>query len=322
MSVHLLLGDDESVLRSQVSDLVKRLVGDGDRSLMVDEFEGEEYELRSVADAAQTPPFLTERRVVVARDVGRFAAGDLAPLTNYLADPLPTTELVLVGGGGRLAKQLTDGVVAAGGHKVDTSPPSRANDRITWVRAQAEQAGLRLDTHAAARIGNHLGEDTGRLAGILAVLASTYGEGVRVGEADVEPFLGEGGGVPPWDLTDALDKGHTAKALELSRRMVHGGDRHPLQILAILHNHYSRLARLDGADARSENDAAAAIGIKPGFPAKKALGTYRDLGGPAVGRAVQLLARADRDLHGETGLDAETVLDVLVARLSRLRAAR
>lgn len=322
MTVHLLTGDDESILRSQVSDLVKRLVGDADRSLMVDEFEGEEYELRAVADAAQTPPFLTERRVVVARDVGRFAVADLAPLATYLANPLPTTELVLVGGGGRLAKQLVDAVAAAGGHKIDTSPPSKANDRITWVRAQAEEAGLRLDTQAAARIANHLGEDTGRLAGILAVLTSTYGEGVRIGEADVTPFLGDSGGVPPWDLTDALDKGQTAKALELARRMVHGGDRHPLQILAILHNHYSRLARLDGADARSETEAAAAIGIKPGFPAKKALGTYRDLGGAAVRRAVQLLARADRDLHGETGLDAETVLDVLVARLSRLRTAR
>ena len=322
MGVHLLTGGDEAVLRSQVSDLVKRLVGDGDRSLMVDEFEGDEYELRAVSDAAATPPFLTDHRVVVARDIGRFAAADLAPLTHYLADPMATTELVLVAGGGRLAKQLTDAVAAAGGHKVDTSPPSRANDRITWVRTQAEEAAIRLDSQAASRIANHLGDDTGRLAGILAVLTSTYGEGVRIGEADVEPFLGEGGGVPPWDLTDALDKGQTTRALELSRRMVHGGDRHPLQVLAILHNHYAKLARLDGADARSEADAAVAIGIKPGFPAKKALGTYRQLGGQAVGRAVQLLARASRDLHGETGLDADTVLDVLVARLSRLAATR
>ncbi len=322
MGVHLLTGTDESVLRSQVSDLVKRLVGDADRSLMVAEFEGEEYELRAVADAAQTPPFLTDRRVVVARDIGRFVAAELGPLVAYLADPLATTELVLVSGGGRLTKQLTDAVTAAGGQRVDTTPPSRANDRVVWVRTQAEEAGLRLDSSAAARLATHLGEDAGRLAGVLAVLASTYGEGVRLGEADVEPFLGEGGGVPPWDLTDALDRGNTAKALELARRMVHGGERHPLQILAILHTHYARLARLDGADARSENDAAAAIGIKPGFPAKKALGTYRDLGGQAIARAVQLLAKADRDLHGDTGLDAATVLDILVARLSRLRAAR
>ena len=57
---------------------------------MVDEFDGDEYEVRAVVDAAQTPPFLTETRVVVARGVGRFGADDVAPLVAYLADPLPT----------------------------------------------------------------------------------------------------------------------------------------------------------------------------------------------------------------------------------------
>ena len=52
-------------------------MGDDDRSLLVDEFDGEDYELRLVVDAAQTPPFLTDRRIVVARDIGRFTAEEL-----------------------------------------------------------------------------------------------------------------------------------------------------------------------------------------------------------------------------------------------------
>ena len=55
--------------------------------------------------------------------------------------------------------------------------------------------------------------------------------------------------------------------------MMGAGERHPLQVMAMLHNHYVRLARLDGVDARTEADAAEALGIKPGFPAKKALGS-------------------------------------------------
>src|SRR4051812_41358075 len=100
MGVHLLTGSDEPILRGAVTDLVHQLVGDGERSLMVDEFDGEDYELRSVVDAVQTPPLLTERRVVVARDLGRFNTDELAPLLAYLGDPLATSELVLVGGGG------------------------------------------------------------------------------------------------------------------------------------------------------------------------------------------------------------------------------
>src|SRR4051812_14748347 len=107
MAVHLLTGADESMLRAAVSELVHELVDDGERSAMVDEFD-EDAGLRSIVDAAQTPPFLTERRIVVARDVGRFTADEFAPLLGYLADPLVTSELVLVAGGGRLPRALTE----------------------------------------------------------------------------------------------------------------------------------------------------------------------------------------------------------------------
>ena len=49
---------------------------------------------------------------MVARDVGRFNADDLAPLLGYLENPLDTTDLVLVAGGGRLAKKLTQAQLA------------------------------------------------------------------------------------------------------------------------------------------------------------------------------------------------------------------
>jgi DNA polymerase-3 subunit delta len=93
-------------------------------------------------------------------------------------------------------------------------------------------------------------------------------------------------------------------------------------VMAILHGHYSKLARLDGADARNEGEAAAAMGIKPGFPAKKALANYRRLGGTNVKRAIDLLAAADLDLRGKTELDSELLMEVLVARLSRLGPSR
>jgi DNA polymerase III subunit delta len=322
MGVQLLSGDDESILRSAVHDLVHQLVGDADRTLMVDEFDGAEYELRSVVDAAQTAPFLTDRRVVVARGCGRFATAELAPLLAYLDDPLPSTELVLVAGGGRLAKALTDAVRGAGGTVVNTSPPARAKERHDWVLARAREHGLGLEPGAAQRIASWLGEDMGRLDGILSTLLATYGTATKLGPNDVVPFLGDAGGVPPWDFTDAIDKGDTTRAIELLHRMMGAGERHPLQIMAVLHGHYAKLARLDGVDARTAADAAAAMGIKPGFPAEKALGNYRRLGGSGVLRAFTLLADADLNLRGDTELSDDVVMEVLVARLSKVGGRR
>ena len=318
MAIYLLTGDDESLVRTAVGALVDDLVGDGDRSLMVDEFDGIEYELRAVVDAAQTAPFLTDTRVVVGRDVSRFNADDLGALLRYVDDPLDSSELVLVeGGDGRLSKKLVDAVKASG-TIIATAPPKKAADRVTWIREQIDAAGVSIDQRAIGRLTEWLGEEPARLDGVLATLSGAFGAGVTLSRDDIEPFLGEAGGVPPWDFTDAISAGDTTRALTLMRRMIHGGRRHPLQIMSTLHNHYVALARLDGVGARTESDAAAATGLK-GFPAKKALQNYNRLGGASTRRAVELLAQADLDLRGAKDLDGELVLEVVVARLSKLR---
>ncbi len=318
MATHLLHGNDESVLRSAVHDLVDELVGDGDRAMMVDEFGGDEYELRLVVDAVQTPSFLTDKRVVVARDVDRFNAEQLVPLMAYLANPLDTSDLVIVVNAGSVPKKLGDAVKAVG-VVTNTSPPSRAKDRQAWISDHIAAAGLRIKPDAAAQLGAWLGEDAGRLDGVLATLLSTYGADHALTFGEIEPFLGDAGGVPPWDFTDAIDAGDTTKALTLLGRMMHGGGRHPLQVMAIMHSHYTNIAKLDGADARTEQDAMAATGITSPYPAKKALANSRRLGPASSKRAIELLAQADLDLRGAKDLEPELVMEVLVARLSKLR---
>jgi len=318
MAVHLLTGDDESLVGGAASELVQRLVGDGDRSFMVDDFDGDDYEVRQLVDAAQTPPFLTERRVVIGRGIGRFTTDDVEPLVAYLADPLPSTELVLVGGGGRLPKSLTDAVKKAGGEIVATGAPTGRKDRSLWIEEHVAAAGVRLDAAALAAVSEWMGEDAGRLRAVLATLVSTYGTQQRLGVVDVTPFLGDAGGVPPWDLTDAIDRGDVTAALTHLRRMMRAGERHPLQVMAILHNHFTRLMRLDGANARSESDAASILNVKSGFQARKVLDQYRRLGSANVAQAIQLLAQADLDLRGMRDLPDDAVIEILVARLARL----
>lgn len=322
MAVHLVTGADDSLVIGAVGELVRRLVGDGDRSLMVDDFDGEEYELRAVVDAAQTPPFLTDSRIVVARGVNRFTDEQLGPLIAYLDDPLASTHLVLVTGGGRLLGALDKAVKRSGAEVIATAAPQRGRERATWFEEQIEASGLRLDRKAVELLGSWLGEDAGRLEGILDTLRGTYGNEHVLKADDVQPFLGEAGGVPPWDLTDAIDRGDTTAALELLHRMMRAGERHALAVMAILHGQYSKLLTLDGADERDDRAAAELLGIKPGYPAKKLLDQYRRLGSGPVLRAMQLLAQADLDLRGAKDWPDELVMEVLVARLSRLSSRR
>ncbi|MGE3619783.1 MAG: DNA polymerase III subunit delta [Acidimicrobiia bacterium] len=324
--VVLVRGGDEVVQRAAVLSLVDELVGERDRSLTVEEVavgapEGDADPLAVLVDAAQTPPLLTDRRVVVGRIVDRRTkAADVAPLVEYLADPLPSTCLVLDWNGGTPPKSLLEAIERCGGAVREAGPGRRSRD---WVKARLSEHRLTVDEGGLSRLETWLGEDVGQLIGLVELLVSTYGEGARLGEAEVGPFLGDDGGVPPWELTDAIDAGHIATALDLLHRMLGPGGRHPFQLLATLHNHYARILRLDGADVRGEQDAAALLGLRGStFPARKALATARRLGPARVRTAVELLAGADLDLRGAKAWPDALVLEVLVARLARLSAGR
>jgi DNA polymerase-3 subunit delta len=163
-----------------------------------------------------------------------------------------------------------------------------------------------------------VGDEPSRLLGLVDLLRSTYGT-AKLGVDDIEPFLGADGGVPPWELTDAIDKGDRALALELLHRMLGQGERHPFQILATLHSHVARILRLDGADVGNDKQAAELLGIRGStFPAKKALSQARRLGHDKVVRMLDLLAEADLDLRGGKAWPDNLVLEVLVARLATL----
>lgn len=323
--VHLVKGDDDVLLRDAARDVVHALTGDLDVGLAVEEVGRERFAgpdsteatIVPLVDAAQTPPFLTDRRVVVGRDIEMFTkAAQVAPLVEYLADPLPSTSLVLVWSGGRVPKSLLEAVKASKGVQVDTSPGRKIEG---WVDDQVAATGLRLDRAAIGRLVAWLGDDPQRLVGVLGTLSGSFEAGSRLGVADIEPFLGEAGGVPPWELTDALDKGDIATALAKLHRMTAGGGRHGLQIMATLQNHYGRMLMLDGAEVAGEKGAAQLLGMKGStFPARKALTQARKLGHDGVVRAIDLLATADLDLRGGKAWPDTLVLEVLVARLARL----
>src|SRR4051812_11589511 len=186
LPVYLVRGDDPVLTGDAVRNLVSDLVGDDDAAFAVEDLSGDDYEVAAVVEAAQTPPFFGDRRVVVARSVGRFSASDMAPLVSYLADPLPTTALVLVAGGGQMARGLLDAVKKSG-HVVDAGAPSGGKARQSWLAAQLKAAPVNLVAKASALLATHLGEDVGRLPSMLELLTAAYGEGGKVGEDELAP---------------------------------------------------------------------------------------------------------------------------------------
>ena len=316
-AAYLVKGDDPSVVAQEVRALLARVVGDRDHALVVEEIggaPGDELNVGAIVDACLTPPFLVDRRVVVVRDAGRLLTADVPRLVEVVQNPLPTTVLILVGGGGTVPAPLVKAVSAAG-EVVDVTT-GKAGDRKKWLHDHLRRAPVKLEAGASELLAEHVGEDLGRVEGLLGALSAAYGEGARISADDLAPYLGEAGNVPRYELTDAIDRGEPGVALAVLHRMLEAGGLVPVQILATLHGHFANMLALDGDDVGGERDAAAVLGTAP-FVAKKALEQSRRLGSARIAQAINLIAAADLDVRGLSGLDPELVVEILVARLAR-----
>jgi DNA polymerase-3 subunit delta len=317
-SAYLIKGDDASLVAQQVRTLLAEVVGDRDHSLVVEEIGGglgDDLNVGAVVDACLTPPFLIDRRVVVVREAGRLLTADVPRLVEVVQDPLPSTVLILVGGGGTIPAPLVKAITAAG-QVIDVSV-NRPGDRKAWLHEHLRGAAVKLEPQAAQLLGQHVGEDLGRVEGLLGALAAAYGPGARITVDDLRPYLGEAGNVARYELTDAIDRGEAAVALGILHRMTEAGGLSAVEVVFSLHRHYSNMLSLDGAPISSGEEAAQLLGVSSAFVGKKALEQSRRLGSARIGQAIQLLADADLDVKGATGLSPELVVEILVARLSR-----
>ena len=339
-AAYVVTGVDPVLQAEALEQLLAQLVGDDDRTLAVEELtvpgraapgegegdaptgaEGRAEVVAAALNAAQSPPFMTARRVVVLHEAGNLSKQDAEPLVEYLADPMETTTLVIVAGGGRPPKSLTDALRAA--KAVGVEPE---NERTGDVLAQhLEDAGIELDPEAAKLVTSHLGEDAGRVPQLVELLTSAFGAGATLDVDDVAPYLGDAGSVPGYLLTNAIEAGDIAGALDTLRRMLTATGpgqlraMHPLQGLGMLHSYYRRLLRLDDVDVRSPRDAVAALGgrIKE-YPARRALEAARALGSDGLRQAYDYLFVADLDIKGARAIPEDAVMEVLAARLAAL----
>jgi len=279
----------------------------------------------AITTALSSPPFMSTNRVVVVREIGALTAEQAQWLASWIADPLDGVHLVLVAGGGRIASSL-DKVVKANAQVV--GPASEQTGKV--LEQQLKDAHLKLTPDAVVRVAEHLGDDAGRVPELVEMWHSTYGDNADLALDDVEQYLGELGTAGRFDLTNMLARGDVAGALETLHRLLSATSAaqpkplHPMQIMASLSYHYQRLLRLDDPAIVTKEHAAAALNMKSAGGARFPLDASRRLGSDGLREAVTLLAQAELDLRGASGLDERTVMEVLVARLAALsrRTAR
>jgi DNA polymerase III subunit delta len=324
-----IIGEVPSMVSDALQDVLARLLSDVDRSIALEEFDydapaaadddEEESLLATILTSLNTPPFLVPTRVVVVRNGVKLPKSALASIKQWTENPLPGVTLILTGHVSKTAE-----VAKTVAEVIDTNVGHRAKEMAAFLRDTVAKYRVEVDGAVQAQMLAVIGEEVERIDPLVRLLANVYGT-APLKFSHIEPYLGDKGNVPEWDLTDAVDQGNAQQAVRVVARMLESEGREPVQIVGIFERHYLRVATLVGVEVGSPDQAVELLSaggrrVAP-FTAGKVLRLAQVLGADGVARALRSVADADRDIKGATKLDGATVVAILAARLARTTGA-
>jgi DNA polymerase-3 subunit delta len=221
-SVYLIYGKEPLLVERALERLKGRFAKVGDASLDLMQYRGDVADATEILNACNTLPLLSEKRLVIVRDVDSLDAEDQRSLAAYVAEPSPTTILVLVGEKLNKSSRLYKSVDAAGGVHEYKAPYKREYPAKT-VELMAER-GYRLSYDDAERLVRATGADLRRIDAELEKLVAFLGERRDVTTRDVEQVVASSPSVSVFELSDAVGARECERALRMLGELLDGGE--------------------------------------------------------------------------------------------------
>lgn len=343
---YLLYGDEPYLAELFLKRLEGAILPSGDDGLNLTRFNDDNGGLGAALQAAQTPPFLAARRLVIYQGQALASArsgrgreesgeeGEEAPeasesrrptaveaaLERYLAAPLESTVLALWVRGSvdrrkkffRLASQVG---------RVIECQPLRGRELVNWVQQEVRSRQKIIGEEAATMLISFAGAALTGLAQEIEKLCLYAGPTREITTADVQAVVRRGGEARIFDLLDRLGEGETTAALAVLRELLRLGEP-PARILFMLARQVRLLllTRLLLAEGLLPELLAERLSLHP-FAAKKLAVQSRVFQEKELEKALEELLEADLALK-EGRQPPDLLLETVVLRLSAPSAGK
>jgi DNA polymerase-3 subunit delta len=238
--VYCLYGEDDYRREKALERLLEALLKEETRELNLDQFRPGERAAGSILGSARTLPFLSGRRVVLIRGAEALSKPEGEELLGYLADPSPTTVLVLDAKRLDLRTRLA-GILQENGIVLRFERLGAAS-MTDALFAAAQARGKRLSPEAVTLLVALAGDDLRQAVFGLEKATLFVGERQEITPQDIEALVGETRARSIFQLTDAVGVRNLGEALCCLIRLLEGGEE-PLAILGMLARQVRLLVR-------------------------------------------------------------------------------
>ena len=209
---YFITGEDEYQKDDAVKQLVESALEPSLRDFNLDTRRAADLDAETLGVLLSTPPMMSDRRVIVLREVNALKKDARKVLDQYLQRPAADLLLIMTAGAGTKADTTLSASVTGLEFNFLTG------DRIPkWISHHAtSQLGIRITEPAVELLQAAVGSDLHQLAGELDKLASyVQGRGNEIGEDAVVAIVGVRRGETQADLLDAVADRNVSRALEL-----------------------------------------------------------------------------------------------------------
>jgi DNA polymerase-3 subunit delta len=313
--VYLIHGTEDLLLERAVRRLRGRLADVADLDFNLEVFDGQSARAEDAVNAANTMPFMSEKRLVIVNDIDKMDAADVAALASYALDPAPYTCLVLTAQKVNRGSKLYKAVNALGGAYEYTAPK-----RYEYAARVAEffrEHGKSISQDAAQAMVDAVGRDLRRLDTETDKVVAYVGDRQKVTVADIVDAVSAGAPTSIFDFLDAVGRKDRPAALRLLSGLLAGGGMAPLGVHAMAVRH---VRALTGARALMDrgvriDQMAPELGMAP-WQVKNVVEQARSFEPAELRRALCGLAAAEATMKTSPATDAGLVLERWVVEVT------
>ena len=310
----LLYGEERFFLEETLDKLLQMVVPAEGRDFNYNLFHGKTARAAEILDAARTFPVFSKLRLVVVRDAQLLPAAELDQLISYLKDPAEETVLVLsadkIDGRRKFYQQFKKlGKLVEFKKYYDNQIPA-------FVRERAAQNGVAFTEEAMALFCRRVGSNLQEIAGELDKLVTYLGERTLVDVDDVQTIVSDTRIDSVFELTDAIGRRNSSRALTLLNRLLADGTA-PLLVLTMMARHFRQMWKASYLleQGSGKKEIAKGVGINPYF-LDGLLQQVRAFPARRYSKIFELLLETDLALKS-SGAHASALLEGLVLDICR-----
>jgi DNA polymerase-3 subunit delta len=316
-----LTGDEDILKQELIAALLGAVLDPSTRDFNADLRHAGDLDGESLTALVDTPPMLAERRVVVVRGLEQWRRNAKVwdTLHRYLAQPNPSTVLVLTHGAGEKPDRR---IVMSGVRHVDLAGVS-PTERQDWLAKRAKALGADLAPDAARHLMTAVGDDLGLLGRELEKLAAGSSGTITLDQVQALVGVKHGETLPDW--VDAVLARDVARATGLVDVVLQQSGVTGVRMVmalgtALVGTRYARALRDAGTGARqlerAVNDAIRAarpVGLRQwGLEARTWARAAERWSGPELDQALADAWQADGALKSTTITDERGILMTLI----------